>query len=555
MPETADGATALLARVRARVDGVAARLGAERVAALAAWTAVALLVLALVPLLGISVFNHSYADDWHYGVDAHLALQATGSVLEALRAALAEVADAYVTWQGTYSAIFLMSLQPGVFGEGWYALAAPLILVSLAAATAYASHALVRGVLRADRSTWLLVTALVLLLQTQLLPSPVEGIFWYNSAVYYTFYHSLMLVMVGLAARMLVPGADRAVAARRAVLLAVLAFIVAGGNFVTALLVLEALAAAVAVLVIARDRRWMLLAPALAVHVAGFAASVLAPGNAERQASQFPADALSAPATIVRSAFAGWEYGVLWVNGLLVLAVLVAVPFLARAARGSSLSFRYPGAAVFAALAFFATSFTPTFKSMGSVGPGRVQNVRYYLFVVLVFVCATWIVGWWVRRRDGSGAAPHRFPDPVRAARRALLAWAAVCGCVLCIACSFALDERHVDDLASFSAAASLASGEAAAYDAQVDERLALLESSSSSTIEVPFYTAGPKVLFMGDVRDNMGNYVNFRLAQWYGKDSVVGYVPGERPSADEGDADEASPDGSADTAQKADLG
>ena len=28
----------------------------------------------------------------------------------------------------------------------------------------------------------------------------------------------------------------------------------------------------------------------------------------------------------------------------------------------------------------------------------------------------------------------------------------------------------------------------------------------------------------MGDIKDNMDTYINFRLAQWYGKDSIIGY-------------------------------
>ena len=52
--------------------------------------------------------------------------------------------------------------------------------------------------------------------------------------------------------------------------------------------------------------------------------------------------------------------------------------------------------------------------------------------------------------------------------------------------------------------------------------RIELIESSGAD-VEVPFYSAGPHVLFMGDVRDSMGNYINYRLAQWYRKDSIVG--------------------------------
>ena len=49
---------------------------------------VAVLVAVLVPLLLISAYNHSYADDWHYGVWAHLALQQTGNVGMAIVTAL-----------------------------------------------------------------------------------------------------------------------------------------------------------------------------------------------------------------------------------------------------------------------------------------------------------------------------------------------------------------------------------------------------------------------------------------------------------------------------------
>ena len=89
---------------------------------------------------------------------------------------------------------------------------------------------------------------------------------------------------------------------------------------------------------------------------------------------------------------------------------------------------------------------------------------------------------------------------------------------------ALALDERHADDLVAVSAARSLASGEAAAYDAQIRDRIALIEESDAAEVEVPFITTAPKVLFMGDIRDNMANYINFRLAQWYGKDSIIGY-------------------------------
>lgn len=483
------------------------------------------LVIALIPIIAISAYDHSYADDWHYGVDAHLALEAGEGVSGAITAAFAEAADTYNGWQGTYSAIVLMALQPGVFSEELYGLGAVAIIAVLILSTGYITSVLVRDVLGAGRAPWLALTCLALLLQTQLLPSPVEGIWWYNSAIYYTFYHALMLLGCGLSVRLLRGRTHRgALTARglcvRTVLLVLLALVVAGGNFVTGLVSVLALAGAVVFGVVRGKRSAWLLVPALLVLIGGFVCSMAAPGNAVRQSTQFPGDNLGVVMTLVRSGFAGFEYVLLWTNGFMVLSLVIALPVFVAIARRSSCSFALPGIVVLASLALFMASFAPTFYSMGTVGPGRVQNIRYDLFVLLVYLCVGWTCGWVVRKVE------RRVPrEAWQHARRAVPAYACLCMAVLVVVvASLAVDERHRDDLTSISAAASIISGDAQEYDEQVWERIALLEDSDDASVEVPFYTVGPKVLFMGDIQDNMDNYINFRLAQWYGKESVIGY-------------------------------
>ncbi|OUN87195.1 DUF6056 family protein [[Collinsella] massiliensis] len=507
---------------------------ADPIAVLAVGLAV-LLALALIPMLAISRYDHSYADDWHYGVDAHAALEAGEGLPGAVAAAVTEAADTYSSWQGTYSAIVLMALQPGVFGEGLYGLGAVGIIAALVLATGYAASVVVRDVCGAGRAEWLCVACAALLLQTQLLPSPVEGFWWYNSAIYYTFYHALLLVGAGLAVRLLRGRTRRGALtgpgmAARSAALVLLAFVIGGGNYVTGLVAVVALAGAV-VAALARGRRsaWLLV-PALAVLAVGFACSMAAPGNVERQLSQFAGDNLGVVPTLARSALAGFEYALLWTNGFMVLALALLLPVFARIARRSRCSFALPGAPAIALALLFMASFAPTFFSMGTVGPGRVQNIRYDFFVAAVLLCAGWLTGWVVRRlerreacraQDGATAAGARpFPR-----RRALAAHLGCCVLVLVMAvASLAVDERHRDDLVSISAATSLISGEAREYDEQVRARLAYLEESEEGSVDVAYYTAAPKVLFMGDIRDNMDNYINYRLAQWYGKESIIGY-------------------------------
>lgn len=536
--------------------------------------ALAALTAMLVPLLAISAYNHSYADDWHYGVWAHLALQSSaGDPLSALGAAYDQVKTAYTDWQGTYTAIFLMALEPGIVGEDAYVVAAPAIMASLVAATFWSSHVLLREWLHFDRPSWIAVASLVLVLQTQLLPSPVEALFWYNSAVYYTFFHSLMLVLLGMVLRSVDPNRSKPVL-KLVIASTVVAFVLAGGNFVTVLVTGELLV----VLCVVLWRRnvtsfsWALL-PTAALFC-GAVISMTAPGNSVRQQTQYPQDALGAADTIWRSSLSAFQYLSSWTTGLVVLAMGVIAVLAVRAAFGKDAprrAWRLPGLVSVGLVALFATSFTPTFYSMGTVGPGRVQDVRLELYVVLLVLDVVYWAGWaaWkVRARrerdvptsavaaqarpasgllssspeavapaagdEGPAAGRCQGPaaEPPATSRSPLLGArtvSAICGMLLLVFAltygSIASDTKTGEDLTSVSATRSLVSGQAADYDQQVRDRLQTIESSTESTLQVPFYTNAPKVLFMGDIRDNMSNYINYRLCQWYGKTSIIGYL------------------------------
>ena len=113
---------------------------------------------------------------------------------------------------------------------------------------------------------------------------------------------------------------------------------------------------------------------------------------------------------------------------------------------------------------------------------------------------------------------------------------------------SMAADETSREEITSLSAANSLISGQARRYDEQVRERLDYLATTNDEYVRVPFYSDVPHVLLMGDIRDNMDNYINYRLAQWFRKQSIVGYS-GDDLEADPDAASTAATPGSASSA------
>ena len=94
-----------------------------------------LLGLTLLPVAALSVYNHPCSDDYSYGLYVAQAVRSGGSLWEVLAAAAKETAETYLDWQGTFSAVFLMALQPAAFGEGFYALTPWLMAGSLVFST------------------------------------------------------------------------------------------------------------------------------------------------------------------------------------------------------------------------------------------------------------------------------------------------------------------------------------------------------------------------------------------------------------------------------------
>ena len=96
---------------------------------------VSLLAISLLAMLSIAKYDLPMGDDVIFGKPAQEALAGQRNIGMALSAAAGVVAEKYHSWQGTFSAIFLMALQPGVFGTSSYQVTPYLMLGALIAST------------------------------------------------------------------------------------------------------------------------------------------------------------------------------------------------------------------------------------------------------------------------------------------------------------------------------------------------------------------------------------------------------------------------------------
>lgn len=356
------------------------------------------LILSLIPLLIASFYNRPYLDDYVYGLATAQAWRETGSIAQVLSAAIQVVKDTYQDWQGTYSAVFMFALQPGIFSEQAYYLTTFFLLGILLLSTFYFMHSIIVFALKRDRWTWLILSSVASLLSIQLLPSAFGSFYWYNGAVYYTFYYALMLFLLGHLIKVSLQ-VDRNKTIYHAIAIILLSAVIAGGNYMTLLLtvLLFVLFSLWSTYKKAKGRWAIYLG--LVVLIAGFAISVMAPGNTVRAVALEDGGIPSRGIvnTLWRTALMPAWYTLKWINPTILLAFALIVPVLWKEAREARHAFRYPLIVLVLAYGLYASQYAPPIM-MNVLGSDRHLNIFYFSIILIAMGCLYYCFGWWQRR-------------------------------------------------------------------------------------------------------------------------------------------------------------
>ena len=461
-------------------------------------------ILCLAPLLYLSRYDVPCADDYIFGTSAHLALVHGGGLGEAVTAALRHTAFIYQTWQGSYAAVFLMCLQPAVFSESLYCLTPWLMTVAVFGGLFALCICLMNKIFGLPCHVGTTLAGIIGTLYVLLMPYPSETLYWYNGSVYYTFFHGIAMLAVVLAINTARKGGFFQITG-----LSMLAVFLAGGNLVTGLtLCLLALSGIILLLVkkkTAEARR--LLIPCLLLLIC-FCINVFAPGNAVRAASEMTLkpDAVAAIWGSFRKALYFSFYwcrlpvlGGMLVLGLLFWAVLPDCPF----------RFRYPGLVSLWSYCLFSAMFCPTMYALGWEGPGRLQNILFCSYLLLLALNIFCWLGW---LRQRSPVRQHEKGPRLLPALGALLL------CPVLLAVSAVL--RGGITLAS--AFTALSSGQAAVYYQEAQERLVILKDPSIRVAKLKPYSDPPYLLFFDDLYDDPNAWQNRDMANYYEKDQVI---------------------------------
>ena len=349
------------------------------------WIAILLLALSVIPILWVGQYAHTVMDDFSYGATA---LSAMRQGCSWLAAAIKTAKSYYFSWQGTFSAVAMMSLVPSVWGEDYYFLTPFVMLISLVVGTFKLTDTLLRKVLKRTRAEAISVAAVILWISIEQLPSAAQAFYWWNGASYYMGFHSWAMLMTAVA--LCAYNGWESYGRIRKIILFILGglgcIFLGGGNYLTALMLVLVLAGLALAALIKRKKSKMILGFYFLSTLAALVSSIAAPGNVAHMNYNFQND-ISVSEAIYISIKDGLINIRDWSNVFVIMLYVFLLPFIWKLARNCPLKFRFPVLVTILSGGLYLAEYAPISYTFGGYAPGRIVNLYYWNYYGIFLYC------------------------------------------------------------------------------------------------------------------------------------------------------------------------
>lgn len=333
-----------------------------------------ILIILLVKYFIISFFIHPVADDFIY---AHK--MQNFSISENL-------VNEYKTWNGRYSANFLVLLNPIAFNSFDFYKAIPIIIICL---TVFAFFYFLKTLTNKlfSKQTYLIIALAFTLLYLYQMPDLSEGIYWFTGAVTYHIANILSLIFFSLLYIFLLNSNNTF--PKKAFLffsLIILLFFIMGLNEIHVILFVSFFIILTVISYLNRFKKTFKISMfflSLSVIFALFV--ILAPGNSVRAANFEEVNYISA---FLSSCLQTIRFFVNWINSLpLIIISLVYLFFHTKITEKSKLFassfYLNPYVSICILLFIIFIGAFPAYWGTGILGQHRTMNVSYFFFLIM----------------------------------------------------------------------------------------------------------------------------------------------------------------------------
>ena len=339
-----------------------------------------LIILFIIPIVLVGFYNHPSYDDFAYSIDTYHTVLNGGNLVDILISAFNTSIDFMYSWQGLYSSAFILALQPAIFGEQFYGLTTIILLFSVFIGIYALISTINKYILKNDGNKNLILSLLLLFFLVETVPTPNQGFYWFNGSMNYMFFWAVLLFLVSQMIRyFFIEKMD----ILNLLFMIFLAFIISGGNHVTAFAALFLELIVVIIVFVCRKKRLLLLP--FIFGVAGFGINILAPGTRVRAAAvPFNGDILDTLFTTFKKSF-GFVSS--WMTVSLFLFIILFVYIIFDEVKNIKIKYNKKLLLIpFVSYLLLAGMLCVPYYALGGYGAGRINNVIYFTFVILTLV-------------------------------------------------------------------------------------------------------------------------------------------------------------------------
>lgn len=486
-------------------------------------------LLTIAPLYAISVYDVPSADDYVGAIAKQQIIRTDASIWDIIALNLEHTIKSWKTQQGTFSSFFLSTfLNPINSHSDLYYLCPVILLTVFHLSLLYMLWQMLRNGLGISKSYVLIVYCVISTVMLQLIPSVVEGFYWFSGATLYTGFFCIAMFTVGLLVKLMC--SKKSVPLSVAV--ACLGFIVEGSNYPSAVALVYVICLAMGYCLLYHPSKILRLLFPFILCVSGLFLNVMAPGNLVRLESEGVAYHGELLLTIKLSLILGKQFFRNWFTLPIALAMIFVEPVLILALRRSNCKFHLPFMWILLSFAGYSFLFAPSAYSYGWIGPQRYMNIVYFGFVLMLFSWEVYVTGWALQRIRKYRSSNEKMQVQTAYSLELLLKKNAIYFVILFILSlnivtsydyytgNAGKSQRQL--FASESAMQDIRSWQAQAYYEQYRERMKVLNDDEVVDVTFEPYRAKPRTLYFDDITDDKNDWRNQSMKSFYHKNSVV---------------------------------
>ena len=470
-----------------------------------------LMIAALIPVLYLSIYARPMSDDFANGINTSRVIREGGNFGQFMKAAGSTCYHVYLTWQGTYSSCFIMTLMPGIFDEKLYGLTT-WIMIGLIYGGFYAVLSVVKKEVLKEQEMccWFwatLATAFIVLG----FPCPGEAIYWYNGASHYVPWTALTMCNFAVCVKWFYLQSSKKKTGY-VVLSCVLSFLISGGNQCTAfanILILFFI-----IIWSIWKKRSLSLTPSFITTMIGFVIMWIAPGNSVRQGYFIKPGIIK---TVVMGALFGTKYALQWLTPVLVCFLVLCSPLLGKIIKKlhNSEFCKHPLLILGASAMIYYGMICVPYYAMGYVGPERLLNIVWMMFVFLIVLNLVCVMGWLETQKPYLEEIHRVIGNQNQWLIGALIA---VCFGIICVFSASDLNEFST----SLRAGKALVTNSAQIHAAEWDERFKILSDESQKDVVLKPLTTSVKLLPSSELASDSEYWVNTQLSDYFNKNTII---------------------------------